>query len=53
MLNAGSYSCLDKFLTEELAVPAGEKCPRCGSVMKQSPGTQPGAEIWICVRCRI
>ncbi len=33
-----------------MTVPAGEKCPRCGSIMKQS--TQPGTEIWTCVRCK-
>lgn len=35
-----------------MTTPAGEKCPRCGSIMKQSAGTQPGTEIWTCVRCK-
>lgn len=35
-----------------MTVPAGEKCPSCGSIMKQSPGTQPGVTIWTCVRCK-
>lgn len=36
-----------------MSTPAGEKCPRCGSVMKQSTNTQPGAEIWTCLRCKM
>lgn len=36
-----------------MTVPAGEKCPQCGSIMTQSPSEQPGTEIWTCVRCKI
>jgi hypothetical protein len=35
-----------------MTVPAGEKCLRCGSIMKQSPSAQPRTEIWTCVRCK-
>ena len=38
--------------SESMTTPAGERCPRCGSVMKQSPSAQPGADIWTCVRCK-